>query len=194
MYSICESLDQHALIQSSNRVGEYLVRINCRADCACWSNWCGVIYKVNPDICRLWSTSAYYQSNQAVCWSLFTSTCRSYVCILTKLLEVSIMERLYSLRVTGVQEIVSNIPHLHYSPHHLCSENLGRLTDVDATSLTHWRQSTSSQRCSSAGPGLYSRRNCYGIQLSSFHRKWHYNMCKSPRQWAVCASDQFLFE
>ena len=90
------------------------------------------------------------------------------VCILTKLLEVSIMERLYSLRVTGVQEIVSNIPHLHYSPHHLCSENLGRLTDVDATSLSHRRQSTSSQRCSSAGPGLYSRRNCYVYNFRVF--------------------------
>ena len=52
------------------------------------------------------------------------------MCILTKLLEVSIMERLYSLRVTSVQEIVSNFPHLYYSPHHLCSENLGRLTDM----------------------------------------------------------------
>ena len=59
------------------------------------------------------------------------------VCILTKLLKVSIMERLFSLRVTSVQEIVSNFPHLHYSPHHLCSENHGRLTDVDATSLSH---------------------------------------------------------
>ena len=90
------------------------------------------------------------------------------VCILTKLLKVSIMERLFSLRVTSVQEIVSKFPHLHYSPHHLCSENQGRLTDVDATSLSHLRQSTSSQRCSSAGPGLYSRRNCYVYNFRVF--------------------------
>ena len=72
----------------------------------------------------------------------------------------------------SVKEMVSIFCHLHLCAHHLCTENLWCLTDVDATSLGRMdASSTSSQHCASAGPGLYSTRNVYVYSFRVLHYK-----------------------